>query len=90
MVCFCVPALLCFPFGKSIEKFLHNENGPVAALSIDCLKVTFARKQQPLKMYHLRHRLRIFLFRRKVILRSQGIQVFVFLTIPRFTKSVMS
>ena len=24
--------------GKSIERFLHYENGPIAALSIDCLK----------------------------------------------------
>ena len=51
------------------------------------LKVTFATKQL-LEMYHLRHRLRIFLFRRKVIFRSQDIQVFVFLTIPRSTKPV--
>ena len=41
-------------------------------------------------MCHLRHRLRIFLFRRKVMFRSQDIQVFVFLTIPWFTKSVTS
>ena len=31
-----------------------------------------------------------FLFRRKVMFRSQDIQVFVFLTILRFSKSVMS
>ena len=36
------------------------------------------------------HRLRIFLFHRKVMFRSQDIEVFVFLTIPRSTKSVMS
>ena len=41
-------------------------------------------------MYHLSHRLRIFLFRRKVMFRSQDIQVFVFLIIPWFTKSVTS
>ena len=41
-------------------------------------------------MCHLKHRLRIFLFRRKIIFRSQDIQVFVFLTIPWFTKSVAS
>ena len=35
-----------------------------------------------LKMCHLRHRLRSFSFRRKVMFRSQHIQVFVFLTIP--------
>ena len=33
-------------------------------------------------MCHLWHRLWIFLFRRKVMFRSQDIQVFVFLTIP--------
>ena len=35
-----------------------------------------------LAISHLRHRLRIFLFRREVIFCSQDIQVFVFLTIP--------
>ena len=54
------------------------------------LKVTSATKQQLLKMYHLRHRIRIFLFRRKVIFRSQNIQVFIFLIILRSTKSVTS
>ena len=34
------------------------------------------------KMHYLRHRLRIFLFHRKVIFRFQDIQVFVFLAIP--------
>ena len=38
----------------------------------------------------LNHRLRIFLFRRKIMFRSQNIQVFVILTIPWFTKSVTS
>ena len=28
----------CFFIGKSIERFLHGEDGPIAALSIDCLK----------------------------------------------------
>ena len=42
------------------------------------------------QMFHFRHRLRIFLFRWKVMFRSQDIQVFVFLTIPKSTKSVMS
>ena len=41
-------------------------------------------------MCHLRHRLRIFLFHRKVKFHSQDIQVFVFLIIPWFTRSVMS
>ena len=42
------------------------------------------------KICHLRHMLRIFLFHRKVMFRSQDIQVFVFLLIPRFTKSLTS
>ena len=54
------------------------------------LKVTSATKQQLLKMSHLKHRLRIFLFHRKIMFHSQDIQVFVFLTIPWFTKSVTS
>ena len=41
-------------------------------------------------MYHLRHRLRIFLFHRKAMFCSQDIPVFLFLTIPWFTKSVTS
>ena len=41
-------------------------------------------------MCHLRHRLRILLFDRKVIFCSRDIQVFLFLTIPWFTKSVTS
>ena len=28
----------CFFTGKSIERFLHGENGPIAAVSIDYLK----------------------------------------------------
>ena len=28
----------CLFIGKSIEGFLHDENGPIAALSIDCWK----------------------------------------------------
>ena len=46
------------------------------------LKVTFATKRYFLKMCYLRHRLRIFSFRRKVMFRSQDIQVFAFLVIP--------
>ena len=37
------------------------------------LKVTSATKRQPLKMCHLRHRLRIFLFHRKIMFHSQDI-----------------
>ena len=54
------------------------------------LKVTSATKQQLLKMCRLRHRLRIFLFHRKVMFHSQDIEVFVFLTTPWFNKSVTS
>ena len=43
-----------------------------------------------LKTCHLRHRLRIFLFCRKVMLHSQDIQFFIFLTIAWFTESVTS
>ena len=46
-----------------------------------------ATKWWLLKMYHLRHKLRIFLFHRKVMFCFQDIQVFVFLTILCFTKS---
>ena len=38
----------------------------------------------------LKQRLRTFLFRRRIMFRSQDIQVFLFLTIPWFTKSVTS
>ena len=41
-------------------------------------------------MCHLRLRLRIFLFHRKVMFCSQDVKVFVFLTISWFTKSVLS
>ena len=50
------------------------------------LSVTSAEKPL-LKMCHLRNRLRrIFLFRRKALFHSQNIQVFVFLTIPWYTR----
>ena len=52
------------------------------------LKVTSATKGWLLKMCHLRHRLRIFLFNRKVMFRSRYIQVFVILTILLFIKYV--
>ena len=52
------------------------------------LKVTSVTKRQLLKMFHLRHRLRFFLFHRKFMFHSQDIQAFVFLTIPWFTESV--
>ena len=54
------------------------------------LKATSATKRWLLKMWHLRHRLITFLFHRNVMFRSRDIQVFVFLTIPWFTKFVTS
>ena len=41
-------------------------------------------------MCYLWHRLRIFLFRRRIMFPSQDIQVFVFLTIPWFSEFVRS
>ena len=60
------------------------------------LKVTSATKtitsQNLLSVAQVKSSVRrkVMLFRRKVMFRSQDIQVFVFLTIPRFTKSVTS
>ena len=54
------------------------------------LKVTSTTKRKLLKMCHMRHRSRIFLFHRKVMFFSQDIQVFVFSTTIWFTKSVTS
>ena len=60
------------------------------------LKVTSATKtitsQNLLSVAQVKSSVRrkVMLFRRKVMFRSQDIQVFVFLTIPRSTKSVMS
>ena len=41
-------------------------------------------------MWHLRHRLRIFLFQRKAMFYPQNIQAFAFLAIPWFSKSATS
>ena len=41
-------------------------------------------------MCYLKYRLRIFLFRRKIMFLSQYIQVYVFSTIPWFAESLMS
>ena len=57
---------------------------------INDLKGYLRCKIKLLKMCHLRHRLRIVLLCRKVVFSSQDIQVFVVLTIPWFTKSVVS
>ena len=62
------------------KKFTENENS----------KVTSAAKWSLLKICHLRQRLRIFLFCRKIMFHSQDVQVFAFLAIPLFTESVTS
>ena len=54
------------------------------------LKVTSITKWKLLKMCHLKRKMNFFLFRRKVMFCSQDIQVFLFLTIPWFIKSVTS
>ena len=60
------------------------------------LKVTSATKtitsQNLLSVAQVKSSVRrkVMLFRRKVMFRYQDIQVFVFVTIPRSTKSVMS
>ena len=46
------------------------------------LRVTPATKWWLLQICYLRHRLRIFLFCRKIMFRYHDIQVFVYLTIP--------
>ena len=58
--------------------------------SFPFLKVTSITKRSLFKMCHLKHRLRIFLYCRKIMFHSEDIQVFAFLTIPWFTKSVTS
>ena len=79
------------------SNFIHKIGITLRVLSSLCiskilcftfLKVTSTTKRYLLKMCHLLHRLRFFLFRRKVMFRSQDIQVFVVLTVSWFTKSV--
>ena len=48
----------------------------------DILKGYLCYKMITSQMCHLRNRFRIFLFRKKIIFRSQDIQVFVFLINP--------
>ena len=79
-----------------IQRF-HEKNKWISCVSTGVflsnkklLKVTSATKRSLFKICHLKHRLRFFLFRRKIIFRSQDIQVSVFLTIPWFTKSLTS
>ena len=63
---------------KNDLKMLHGKTGN----TIYRLKVPSTTKRKLLKICHLRHRLRIFLFRRKVMFHSEDIQVFVFLATP--------
>ena len=63
---------------SSTQKQLRSQiNNVPKSANVD-LKVTSATKLQLLEMCHLRHRLRIFLFRRKVMFRSQDIHFFAF------------
>ena len=84
--------ILLSPIYKSISTVTFraqlNWNFFAFRMLLNDLKVTSTAK--PLKMCHLRHWLRTLLFCRKVMFCSQDIQVFVFLTITRFTKSVTS
>ena len=79
----------------SFKQFIHEEISFIGNCRPSRLKMFF--KICVLKGYFhyktvtsLRHRLRDFLFRWKIMFRSQDIQVFLFLTIPWFTKSVTS
>ena len=75
--------ILCLIVGGGLN-YKFWENNPQVHL-----KVTSAIKQQLLEMCHLKHGLRIFLFHRKTVFRSEHIQVIAFLTTPWFTKFVM-
>ena len=49
---------------------------------IAIVKVTSTTKRSLLKICHLRQRLKIFLFHRKIMLHEEDTQAFVFLIIP--------
>ena len=74
---------MCQIYSKLTKKTLEQ------CLVLLLLKVTSNIKWYFLKMCHLRCRLRMLLFCRKVMFCSQYIQVFVILTIPWFSKSKM-
>ena len=64
---------------------IRDEVGPeVNEERIASLKVTSTTKQYFLRMCHLRHRSRIFLFDKKIMFRSWDIQVFSILKHPMF------
>ena len=88
------PSFSLFPNRKKKNrerKQRNMENKPqFSKLLLPLLKFTSATKLLLLKICYLRNRLRIFLFSRKAIFHSLDIQVFVFLTIPSFSKSVTS
>ena len=67
---------------KHEVKYFTDITGFESLIMYNTLKVTFSTKRELLKMCHLRYRLRIFLFCRKIMFRSQDIQYFVFLTKP--------
>ena len=72
------------------KKWYYGTNLQATCFLVSYLKVTSIIKWKHLKMCHLRHNLRIFLFLKKVMIHSRDSQVFVFLTIPWFSKSVTS
>ena len=68
---------------ESLQNFLKSH------FATNCIKSYLCYKRiTSQNMCHLRHRLRIFLFNRKVMFRSRYIQVFVILTILLFIKYV--
>ena len=68
---------------ESLQNFLKSH------FATNCIKSYLCYKRiTSQNMCHLRHRLRIFLFNRKVMFRSRDIQVFVILTILWFIKYV--
>ena len=79
------PLSVCQYVSRSVGKRVFSKTAHKMFLKLlmklGALKVTSAKKRQFLEICHLKHRLRIFLFRKKFMFRSQEIQFFVFLTI---------
>ena len=83
-------AVICTHEISILEKIMYlflkdqiqvKVNIPFRYILLLVLKGYLRYKKITSKMCHLRHRLRIFLFCRKFMFRSQDTQVFVFLTI---------
>ena len=83
---FCDGVLVCFQLSAILVSLIFNFFSHLLLY----LKITSPTKRWLFNMYHLRHRLRIILFHKKVMFHYRNIQVFVFLNIPWFTKSVTS